>query len=234
MPTARLFDYTIAYHSDAEYHSLKSEVFTENTYFIDLDTTTPEIIDAGAHIGLSVLYFKRLWPGAKILAIEPHPDSFKLLEENRLANQLEDVTTLQLALCNSDQLTATLYADPEKTWLQSASINPGAWNGRQNNTTPVVVPAGRLSTLITRPIDLLKLDVEGAESAVIDDLIQQNKLYYCKNIIVEFHQTKDNNLNTFSRRLMAHDFKLIDTKSDSKGNKPNQSRLLVLCFSVSE
>ncbi len=234
MPTARLFNYTVAYHSDAEYHSLKSEIFTDNTYFTDLDTTSPEIIDAGAHIGLSSLYFKHLWTGAKVLAIEPHPDSFKLLEENVMVNQLDNVTVLQLALSNSDQPTAILYADPDKTWLQSASITPGAWNGKQLDTTPVVVPAGRLSTLITKPIDLLKLDVEGAETAVIDDLIKHNKLTYCKNVIVEFHQTKNNDLNTFSKRLTAHNYKLIDTKNDPKEHKPNQNSLYILYFSISE
>lgn len=234
MPTARLFDYTIAYHSDTEYHALKDEVFTKDTYYVELDTPSPNIIDAGAHIGMSTLYFKRLWFQAKILAIEPHPQSFKLLQENIETNQLQDVIPLQTALVNSDKQSTILYADPEESWLQSASLTKGAWNQRETHSEAITVPATRLSTLITEPVDLLKLDIEGAENTVIDDVIQQNKLRYCKQLIIEFHQTKNNILNTFIQKIFTQGYSLIDTKTDQKRNKPNQTGLYVLNFSVSE
>lgn len=234
MPTARLFDFEIVYHSEAEYHALKDEIFTKDTYYVDLDTLSPQIIDAGAHVGLTTLYFKHLYPSAKILAIEPHPKSFQLLKQNIEANHLDNTTLLEAALVNSDDKKVTLYADPEATWLQSASLTKGAWNKSENKVEAIIVPATRLSQLISESVDLLKIDVEGVESAVIDDLIQKKKLRHCKNLVIEFHQTKGKDLNTFIKKLEQQKYQLVDNKWDQKRTKTGQNGLYVLHFSVSE
>jgi FkbM family methyltransferase len=69
-----------------------------HTYYFETDNPLPFIIDAGAQIGMSTLYFKKQYPGAEIVAIEPNTINFKLLEENIWENQLDNVTTIQAAL----------------------------------------------------------------------------------------------------------------------------------------
>jgi hypothetical protein len=62
------------------------------------------------------------------------------------------------------------------------SCNPSRANGKQ-----IVVQSRRLSDYIEGPIDLLKLDVEGAEDRVICDLAQSGKLRWIRQVIVEYH-----------------------------------------------
>ena len=51
----------------------------------------------------------------------------------------------------------------------------------------VHVPAVRLSHFIESSVDLLKIDVEGAEWKIIDDLISSGKIHLIRNMIIEYH-----------------------------------------------
>ena len=65
-----------------------------------------------------------------------------------------------------------------------------------------------LSQYINSPIDLLKLDIEGAETEVIKEI--EPKLKYVKQIIMEFHASIYNPENSFSqimKILKKHGFK---------------------------
>ncbi len=59
-----------------------NEIFVEEVYRFQSDTNTPLIIDCGSNIGLSIIYFKRLFPEAKIIGFEPDNEIFKILENN--------------------------------------------------------------------------------------------------------------------------------------------------------
>ena len=58
-----------------------------------------------------------------------------------------------------------------------------------------------LSNYIDEPIDLLKMDIEGAEFAVIEELDKHNKLKFIKNIVMEFHPWAGKNYNNFAKML---------------------------------
>lgn len=62
----------------------------------------PVIVDCGANIGFSVLYFKRLHPRARIVAFEANPRAFRLLKHNVSNNSLEQVEPLPVALSDQD------------------------------------------------------------------------------------------------------------------------------------
>ena len=55
----------------ASFNFLKLELFEHQIYKFKCDTETPYIIDCGANIGLSIIYFKLLFPKAEIIAFEP-------------------------------------------------------------------------------------------------------------------------------------------------------------------
>ena len=82
----KIDQYEVNYHDKDELLHLKNEIFVHHCYYFETTVTNPKIIDAGAHIGLATLYFKKLFPFAEITAIEPQPISFKLLEQNVLAD----------------------------------------------------------------------------------------------------------------------------------------------------
>lgn len=51
----------------------------------------------------------------------------------------------------------------------------------------IAIPCVKLSDYIDRDVDMLKMDVEGAESEVFEDLAKHNKLQHIQQMIVEFH-----------------------------------------------
>lgn len=197
MPTTKLYNYIVNYLDKQEYHSLKNEIFNEDIYHFETDNPTPYIIDAGAHIGMSTLYLKRLYPNAEIMAIEPNPITFELLEHNIWQNGLENIKAINTAL-DPERSQITLHQDPQGTWLSSTSIHQGAWNGEQK-TTQLTVPAQPLSDFIDRQVDLLKIDIEGAEFPVITQA--KDRLHQVKEMIIECHGPQFSQLSNFQKFL---------------------------------
>lgn len=198
MQSSKLNKYTVFYENSEEYHHLKQEIFTQDLYYFESENPTPVIIDAGAYIGLSTLYFKYLFPAAQIIAIEPNPSAVQILETNIFENQISGVTIIQAALSDS-QLPTTLHRDanPEK-WHSAASIHKGAWTGTQKSEI-IETKAHLLSEFITQPIDFLKLDIEGAEQSVLK--ASQESLSLIKEMHIEFHPHTSQKLETIMQIL---------------------------------
>lgn len=182
--SSRLHDYTVYYYTKDEFHYLKGEIFTQDSYYFETENPQPVIIDASAHIGLATLYFKKLYPNAQITAIEPNPLSFALLEKNVFENQLDDVRTINAALAENHG-TAELFRDKtEHQWWSTASFLEGAWTGDQKSEN-IRVPTLPLTDLVTGPVDFLKIDIEGAEQRVLT--AAEEVLPMINHIFIEFH-----------------------------------------------
>ena len=65
------------------------EVFDHQYYRLPLASPPATILDLGAHIGLTAIYFARVFPKARIACVEPHPDNVRLLRKNLQANAVE-------------------------------------------------------------------------------------------------------------------------------------------------
>src|SRR5258708_6810336 len=116
MQSSKLAPFTIFYDHGEEYHRLKNEIFTQGVYYFETNSARPSIIDAGAHIGLATLYFKKMYPGAHVTAIEPNPRTFPLLEKNVFENQLNDVTTHQVALASESGIAEFFLDRTDEHW----------------------------------------------------------------------------------------------------------------------
>ena len=53
--------------------------------------------------------------------------------------------------------------------------------------TSIHVPGRKLSDFIEGPVDLLKLDVEGAEHRILRDLLSSEKIQYIRHMVIEYH-----------------------------------------------
>lgn len=201
MATTRLGSFTVNYHNLEEYHHIKREIFVDHIYYIESENPTPLIIDAGAHIGLATLYFKNLFPAARIIAIEPNPTSFKLLEQNVWDNGLTDVRCINAALVDDERQSITMHEDRQGEWLMTTSIHEGAWSGDQS-TRPVQVPAIQLSSLLTEPVELLKMDIEGSERRVLRGIA--NYFHLISHLRMEFHATAPRSLKNIETLLKPH------------------------------
>jgi FkbM family methyltransferase len=221
--TLKIDKFTVHYHNKEELLEIKKEIFAQHTYYFETINPKPLIIDAGAHIGMTTLYFKKQFPGAEVIAIEPNTINFKLLEENIWENHLDDVTTIRAALTSYGD-EAEFFVDEKQSWLSTASLVSGAWNGEQS-TQRQVVPAVQLSSLITRHVDLLKLDIEGAEQEVLMEAREQLPLV--KKILMEFHPHANQSLEEIEKLLKDAGFTVLYSKNGGR-IKLHQAKGLVI------
>jgi FkbM family methyltransferase len=158
------------------------EIFGEDCYG---DIRLPPralVVDVGSNIGLFALFIKRRHPDAAVIAFEPVLESADLLRKNIELHHLADVTVHTVALGNRRETDAqfTHYPalpgnstqHPEQKQLQQtvmARSHPGRWVHRLHQGHAITVAVERLSTYLDddRPVDLLKVDVEGAELDVL-------------------------------------------------------------------
>lgn len=172
---------------------LYSEIFARQGYRFSSEKHTPVILDCGANIGIATLYFKWLFPKAQITAFEPDPHTFDLLKENILGNLLEDVVAENIALGREGGEIDFHIPEP-------GSLMMSAVVGRGQERT-IRVPCQRLSTFIHGEIDMLKLDIEGMEEPVLEELAASNKLPFVREMVVEIHHNLPNSPSRLSRIL---------------------------------
>jgi len=213
MHKAKIGKFEVFYQDQTEFSGLRREIFQEEIYQFSAETQTPRIIDAGAHIGLATLYFKTLYPQTIITCFEPILENFQLLEKNIYQNGLLDVKCEMVALAPKDG-QITLHVDPSTSqWFSSASIRPQAWNGTQP-TKPVQVKTLSLLPWLDLPVDLLKMDIEGAEWQVLPTI--KSHLHQIKQLIIECHPNHDNLLSSLVNLLENQGFQATQSAHHEK------------------
>lgn len=88
----------------ASFLFMYSEIFEKQIYRFNANTKSPLIIDCGANIGLSVIYFKKLFPESRVIAFEPDETIFGVLKKNVTTFGFTDVQLIQKALWNSETM----------------------------------------------------------------------------------------------------------------------------------
>ncbi|MBP6858734.1 MAG: FkbM family methyltransferase [Candidatus Pacebacteria bacterium] len=154
------------------YHQYKTIVDGGIYDISDLSPKPKYIIDCGANIGISTLYFANKYPEAKIRAFEPQPDAFASLQTN-LAGKT-NVELIKKAVWDKE---GTLELDSSASDASSLTTTAG------NNT--ITVETTSLIPYLSMPVDLLKIDIEGAEYTVLKNI--ESILSMVKNIFIEYH-----------------------------------------------
>jgi FkbM family methyltransferase len=202
--SARVGKWQFSFLNREEFFELKREIFGRHVYYVELEPTTPVIVDLGAHIGVSVGYFKQLYPKSTILAVEPNPVSVALLRQNVALNGWEDVEVWEAAVVGTAEKRARLFIDDsEDHWFMSGSLKAGAWNGRQQ-TSGILVKTVTLLDIMPPEVDLLKMDIEGAEEEVLVSLGARVRQIH--HLLIEYHPRSENDLVKMLSFLAAHRF----------------------------
>lgn len=188
------------------YESLRylfDEIFLGQDYCFVPDTPSPFIIDCGSNIGASILYFKKLYPHARIIGFEPFRQAFDVLQSNVNENKLQDVAVYNLGLsgrCDEQEF----YYDPANVGRLRMSFVEGRITGAST-----LVKTTTLSQYIDQTVDFLKMDIEGSELSVMEELSEAGKLSFIKEMKIEYHhhisQTSDN-LSQMLRLLERNGF----------------------------
>lgn len=154
------------------------------------DNDQPLILDCGANIGFSVLNYKRQFPHARIIAFEPDPQFAPILRRNLECNGAADVQVVEAAVW---------VKNGETRWLCEGIDGSKIITEGQEAPGTIIVQTVDLADYLSAEVDLLKIDIEGAEYEVVIHLA--DKLHRVKNMCIECHLDQQSNIGLFSKML---------------------------------
>lgn len=182
---ARLWHYRVTFPDYLAYANLFREIFLLREYAFSCDHP-PRILDCGSNVGMSVLFFKHHFPDARIDAFEPDAEAFGHLEANVSRNGLADVTLHRSAIYNREgEVDFCSAAEPDTSSRLEMSIFPSSLGEKEVKRDPV--PCTCLSSQLDEPVDFLKLDVQGAEYAVLKEVSAKGRLDRIREMVIEYH-----------------------------------------------
>lgn len=166
---------SLKYSDNEAFIGMINEIFVKKNYMFNSDNDTPVIIDCGANIGLSTIFFKQIYPKSKIICFEPDPKIFEMLKYNLTQFNYSDIQIFNKAV-----------------WIRNEKLSfqtDNSWGGKivsNEIENSINIDAIDLNSFLDQKVDFLKIDIEGAEYEVIincKDLISKN----VKNIFFEWH-----------------------------------------------
>ncbi len=174
---------------------LFEEIFLRRDYEFTAATNRPLIFDCGSNIGMALIFFKCLYPEARVVAFEPCKESFDILTRNVEANRLGGVELHNVALDRSESPVEFFVNEAHPASLTN-STKAGQVAG-----TPRVVQGVPLSKFVTEPVDFLKMDIEGSEAGVLEELAESGRIRMIREMVVEYHHHVDRRADSLSRML---------------------------------
>jgi len=139
-----------------------------------------KIIDGGSNIGCAAIYFSIRFPNAKILSIEPEDNNYNLLVKN--IKPYKNITALQAGIWDKNENLS--ITNPEVGAAGFMFEN----NQTSNNKSAIkgMTIASLLESQSWDDVDIIKLDIEGAEKEVFSasDISWLKKV---KLLIIELH-----------------------------------------------
>lgn len=157
------------------------------------------IVDAGANVGMFSVYVFSVWKKVTVYAVEPGPDTFEILDQNKNKNLDLDWHTYQYAFWDSDG--AVIFEDSNLSMgAHVSSIKRG-----------IQVPSIRLDHFMEKylpeneRVSILKMDIEGAEEVVLK--AAQSSLHRVDMMIIEIHSNSCD--EAFVRDVLGNEFPFV-------------------------
>lgn len=216
------------------------EIFDLNVYGLDPKRASAVIVDIGASIGDTLMFFAMKYPRAKLFAFEPNPEVFAYIQHN-----LDHVDTTGNAVHLYNKAVSHSGQRQIDFYLASDKLTP-SWSSTFKDILPVEdvkkiykVPAISFRSMlsVTGTIDLLKVDIEGGEYDLIPDIIRYSAKI--ESFVIEMHNFGEpkkrrilfeqlNNLSKKYALYMGPDYyhtmmqQVFDPKKEFKGDLPNR------------
>ena len=158
------------------------EIFLNNEYTPILKcihgTSSPSIVDLGANIGGFSLFIFENFPNAVVVSVEAAPDTYEILQRNQEINSERNWKVMQAAVWTNNG-----YVNLDRRIASTG--HRIAIDGSDGES----IPAKRLDDILTEAeivdIDLMKMDIEGAESAVVP--VNEAIFERTKVLVIEIH-----------------------------------------------
>ncbi len=187
-----------------EVEFIHKEIFIDKCYDVAPFPEDGFMVDAGGNIGMFTLYMKKKYPASTIVAFEPAPATFSTFQRNMELHNVSGVQAHQCGLGREEASLAltffpqmpgnsTLYAEDKTNQMKSIDQDHPIAK-LMKETQEVQVDVKRLSHFLSqvpnlKRIDLLKVDVEGAELDVLQGLDDKH-WDLIDNIVVELCDSK--------------------------------------------
>ena len=150
-----------------------------------ITSDSPVIIDIGSNCGAAVLHFKAHLPGARIICYEPCSTTHKLLHAN--VDSIDGIETNPFGIWDREG-TFRLHYGPDRHsgafTLQPSGSWPNSLGGEDIVTKKL---SSELRRLNLRAVDLLKVDAETTEPAILHEVLTAAPEVPIQNIFVEYH-----------------------------------------------
>lgn len=166
--------YVVEYTDTMSFYYEYKDIFVNRIYDFRAVRPNPVIIDAGGCIGMSVLYFKKIYPDSKIIVFEPDPKIFSVLENNIKNNSLKDIITYNAGI-GKENAVVRFYPDG----------SDGGSSYNNSGAIEIEIKVVKLSDFLDESIDMLKMNIEGMEGDVFEEI--EKKLSNVREIIFEYH-----------------------------------------------
>jgi len=158
----RLLEYDLQYSDLLSFCPQWHDIFVQGALEFRAPSESPRILDCGANVGLASLFFKRRYPAARITAYEADPALFAIARANLSANGSPDV----------EVVNAAVWTSAGRVTFRAEGTDSGMIDGLAGAVDGAAMEVSSLrlrDILAAERIDLLKLDIEGAEDAVLAD-----------------------------------------------------------------
>lgn len=168
----------------SDYSTFK-QIFKDEDYNIDFDFTPKFIVDAGANIGLASIYFSNRFRQAQIVAIEPEQSNLSMMKTNLKA--YDKVSVISCALHHTANETLNIVDPGIGKW---GFITESTSQDSKDKHIVSKVKTTSIDSILSSSnfdiIDILKIDIEGAEKSLFEKKYE-NWLPKIRCIIIELH-----------------------------------------------
>jgi FkbM family methyltransferase len=149
------------------------EIFVRRQYAFLSDAPEPVIIDCGGNVGLSAIFFKLNYPRCRLTVYEADPDLAAILRANLERAGMADVLVHNVAV-----------------WITNGAVpfqRTGDDSGKISDNSLTSLPSVDFVEYLPDCVDLLKMDIEGAEFSVLTRLCQTGGIEKIKCLVCEMH-----------------------------------------------
>ena len=159
--------------------SVFASVFLQNQYNVDIPFEPATILDLGANIGLSALYFAARFPNAQIVGLEPDKENFEIAVRNTEA--YKNIQLINKGVWNKKSFIDIVDANSRKdAFMVVETSSPSAASIEAVSINDI------MQQQHWKTIDILKIDIEGSEKELFAENFQ-SWLPHAKLIFVEVH-----------------------------------------------
>ena len=186
------------------------------------------MLDVGANIGYYVLLERQIiGEDGKIVALEPSPTNFSLLKKNIELHRYNNIELRQQAVSNRDEVREFFIA--EESNLNSFHLEHLNRSATHKESILVEVKSIRSITDEIGRIDYMRMDIEGHELEVLQDVIELgNAGKHLPNIIFEVHNrtySKDRDIVSVLEQLINRGYTIPYVSSSTKRGTKKLERL---------